>query len=399
MTENRKCVLFITPQPFFQWRGSPIRVAFNLQALSELGYEVDLLALPFGEDRRMNGVRIFRTANPFRLKDMPIGPSLWKAVYDVLIFFKAWHMIRSRKYDVLHCVEDAAAIGVPLSRLSGAMLVFEKHSDPMSYRSNAIRNLVLYLYSRIEAFSIRHSDAVICTGPGLAEKAGLIAHDIPVHHIFDIPSSLEEPSEDETRKVRESLVASSDDVLITYVGSFAVYQGIELVFGAIPLVARRCPRARFVIVGGGKQEIETRRSVLEKMGVADRVEFLGKISPDELPDTLAASDVLLSPRVAGSNTPLKLLDYLKAGGAILATDNEANRLILDETTAYFVEPDVESLAEGICLLVEDRGLRNNLAKKGMELIRTRYNFTEFKRLIGDVYEQISGTGKSRLEQG
>ena len=33
-------VLFISPQPFFQWRGSPIRVAFNLQALADEGYEV-----------------------------------------------------------------------------------------------------------------------------------------------------------------------------------------------------------------------------------------------------------------------------------------------------------------------------------------------------------------------
>ena len=34
-------ILFVSPQPFFQWRGSPIRVSFDVQALAELGFEVE----------------------------------------------------------------------------------------------------------------------------------------------------------------------------------------------------------------------------------------------------------------------------------------------------------------------------------------------------------------------
>ena len=57
---SKKRILFISPQPFFQWRGSPIRVKYNLQALSDLGYEVDLVTLPFGEDVQIDGVTIHR---------------------------------------------------------------------------------------------------------------------------------------------------------------------------------------------------------------------------------------------------------------------------------------------------------------------------------------------------
>ncbi len=56
-------VLFISPQPFFEWRGSPIRVGFNIQALSELGYRVDLLTLPIGIERDVPGVKIIRVPN------------------------------------------------------------------------------------------------------------------------------------------------------------------------------------------------------------------------------------------------------------------------------------------------------------------------------------------------
>jgi len=43
-------VLLVTPQPFFEERGTPIAVRLTARALIESGYEVDLLAFPLGED-------------------------------------------------------------------------------------------------------------------------------------------------------------------------------------------------------------------------------------------------------------------------------------------------------------------------------------------------------------
>jgi hypothetical protein len=36
MSPEMPRVLLIAPQPYFQWRGSPLRVRFNVQALAEL---------------------------------------------------------------------------------------------------------------------------------------------------------------------------------------------------------------------------------------------------------------------------------------------------------------------------------------------------------------------------
>ncbi len=392
MTANKKRILFISPQPFFQWRGSPIRVGFNLLALSELGYEVDLLTLPFGEERELPGVRVIRAPNIFGVKNIPIGPSLIKALFDLVLLIKGWSLIRRNRYDVVHGVEDAGFFGVFLAWRAGAKLIFEKHSDPGSYRKNFLRNIVMWLYTRAESFSIRHADAVIGTGPGLVEQARRVAPDKPAHHISDIPSSLEEPTEAETRRVRDQLVQTPDEVLIAYVGSFAVYQGIELIFSSIPLVHRRCPQARFIIIGGTNEEIAARRAQLAAEGAERAVTFLGKIEPDRLPNYLAASDVLLSSRIAGTNTPLKLLDYLKVGRAILATDNEANRQILDDAAALFVQPTPESFADGICRLVDDAALRGRLSAKGRALIDATYNFAEFKRRLSAVYTGIGPAG-------
>ncbi len=56
-------------------------------ALAEQGYKVDFLTLPVGDDKPIDGIRIVRVWNLFFVKNVPIGPSLIKAAFDVLLLF------------------------------------------------------------------------------------------------------------------------------------------------------------------------------------------------------------------------------------------------------------------------------------------------------------------------
>ncbi len=381
-------VLFLSPQPFFQWRGSPIRVDYNLRALSELGFEVDLVTLPFGEDRSIAGVTLHRVKNIPGLRDLPIGPSFGKLLFDAKIFLRALRLLRHNRYEVVHGVEDAGFLGVFLARRHRCLLVYEKHSDPASYRKKGLRNLVMAAYARVEAFTMRHADAVIATGPGLAEAVRRLCPGTPCHHIPDIPSSLAEADPGRVQALRASFRKDEKEVLALYVGSFAVYQGIDLLFAAIPEAIRREPRLRVLVIGGTEGEIAQRRAFLEKEGAAESVTFLGKMAPDELPSSLAAVDILLSPRISGNNTPLKLLDYLKAGRAILATDVEANRLLLDEGNAAFAPPEAGAFAEALAALAGSAEERARLARGGRHLIDTHYNFRVYRDGIAKVYRGV-----------
>ena len=381
-------VLFISSQPFFEWRGSPIRVSFNMRALTENGYDVDLLTMPIGADQQIPGMNVIRVPNVFGLKTMSIGPSLWKAIYDIFILFKAFSLSRRNTYDVIHGIEDGGFIAALVAKRRKTKLVFEKHSDPQSYKEGVLRNVVMWLYAKAESFAIRRADAVIGTGPGLIEQAKALEPRASLHVISDIPSSLVESSEDGVTAWRSKIQKNEDDVLIGYVGSFAVYQGIDLMFDAIPLVVAECKQARFVIVGGTPEEIAERKAALATQNAADAVVFLGKIPPDELPDVLASTDVLLSPRIAGKNTPLKLLDYLKAGAAIVGCDNEANRLILDDENSLLVAPESGAFAQGIVALAKDEGRRRQLSGSGRKLIDEKYNFRVFRDGLKACYEGL-----------
>ena len=382
-------VLFIASQPFFQWRGSPIRLGFDLMSLSQLGYEVEFLTLPIGEPREIPGVKIVRAPNPFHAKKISIGPSPLKLFFDFLLFWMALGRVIKRRYAVVHGVEDCGIVALVCARIGRAKMVFERHSDPASYKKKKGRgNLVLRTYAAVERFVMRHADAVIGTGPGLVENAVKVRRDGRACLIPDIPSSLEPADPESTAALRARYVRDADDIIVGYVGSFAVYQGIDLLFDAIPLVVHKVPKARFAIIGGSNDEIAACRARLEAAHCPDATTFIGFVDPDKLPSYLASFDILLSPRISGMNTPLKLLDYLKANVPIVATDCEANRLILDKTTAELTPLTPDGFANGIVRLCTDPARREALAGAGQDILRAHHSFPVFKDGLRKCYEYI-----------
>lgn len=382
-------VLFIASQPFFEWRGSPIRLGFDLMSLSQLGYDVEFLTLPIGQRREIDGVKIVRAPNPFRAKKISIGPSPLKLFFDFLLFWMALGRVLRRRYAVVHGVEDCGFIALVCARIGRARMIFERHSDPASYKKKkGLGNIVLRMYAAVERFVMRHADAVIGTGPGLVENAVKVRHDGRACLIPDIPSSLEDAKAEEVADIRAMYTHSPDDIIVGYVGSFAVYQGIDLLFESIPLVVKKVPNARFAIIGGQPAEIEGRRAELAAAGCPEAASFLGFIDPDRLPSYLASFDILLSPRISGMNTPLKLLDYLKARVPIVATDCEANRLILDKTTAELTPLTPEGFADGIVRLCKNRARREELVGSGQDILRERHSFPVFKDALRKCYEYV-----------
>lgn len=391
MTLGRR-VLFISPQPYFAWRGSSIRVKFDVQALADLGYQVDLLTIPIGQDEPSTPARVIRVWNLFGSRSISIGPSLLKLWFDLLLLVRGLVLIAGNRYQAIHGTEETGFLAWILARLNGARAVYEKHSDAASYKKGKLQNLLLNGYLAVEHFTCRHADLVICTGPGLARQAAQVAPGARIHDISDIPSSLVEPSPEQVDKAGSEMRQHPGQLLATYVGSFAVYQGIDVLFAAMPMVLEQNADLRFVVIGGSDDEIASRRQALRQAGAdTERVLFQGLIAPDKLPAYLAASDILLAPRKAGVNTPLKVLDYFKAGGAIVATDTPANRFILDSSCARLCDFSADGFARAIVSLANDPESRKTIARSGRSLYETRFNFHEFCRLLGEAYNDMLDT--------
>jgi glycosyltransferase involved in cell wall biosynthesis len=299
-------------------------------------------------------------------------------------------------YGCVHCVEEAGLIGALIKQFRGYRFVYEKHSDAASYRRGWLINLALRLYELTEALVIQRAD-VIFAGRGLVNQIRAADPAARIQTVDNIPTSRVEPHAPFVKEIRARLGITRDQMLATYVGTFAPYQGVDLLIEAIPLVVQRGQRVKFLIVGGTSAKINAKKRQLAAQGVSEAVTFLKPIHPDVAPHYLAASEILLAPRQSGRTVGTKLLDYARAGRAIVATNHASNRKILTEATGLLVPSTPEAFAEGIIRLAEDPDLRNRLAGNARRIIEGRYNYNCFIQWIKSGYAMMDFPPANRVK--
>src|SRR5215211_3845851 len=121
-------ILMISPQPFFEPRGTPISVYQRLEALSALGHEIDLVTYHVGKDVEFPNVKIHRVRKVQMIQHVRIGPSKAKILLDVLVFFKAIQLLLRKRYDVIHSHEEASFFSMFLAWIFRTHHLYDMHS-------------------------------------------------------------------------------------------------------------------------------------------------------------------------------------------------------------------------------------------------------------------------------
>jgi hypothetical protein len=125
-----------------------------------------------------------------------------------------------------------------------------------------------------------------------------------------------------------------------------------------------------------------------KMRVAEQVRFVGEQPIAALPGLIAGAEVMVSPRLGGENTPMKIYSYMDSGKPILATDIPAHSQVLPPGAAMLVPPEPEALAEGMLRLAGDAGLRARLGETARQIARDEYSAATFHRRAGEFCDAI-----------
>jgi glycosyltransferase involved in cell wall biosynthesis len=150
----------------------------------------------------------------------------------------------------------------------------------------------------------------------------------------------------------------------------------------------RVPEAHLVIVGGLEEDITRYRRRAQQLGILSRVHFLGPKPIASLDALLKRADVLVSPRVRGLNTPMKIYSYLDSGSPVLATRLRTHTQILNDHTAYLVAPNPEALGDGLAVLLNDPALRDRLAKQAKAYVQQEFTIEAAHRKLGSFYSMM-----------
>jgi glycosyltransferase involved in cell wall biosynthesis len=385
-------VLFISPQPFFEERGTPIAVLELIRVLGSLGHKVDLYTYPIGRDIEVDGLNIIRSPGGLFFKDVQPGPSYRKGILDVFLFLKTLLALFGKRYDVIHAVEEAAFFSVILKKIFRIPLIYDMDSSIPSqiYYTGFIKNsLVQRFATSLERWAIKNSSLVITVCRSLTDIVKKEFPEKPVYQIEDLPLVFEEDmvSNEVLEKVKKDLDIDGS-VVIVYTGNFEGYQGLELLINAIPHVVKKVEDVKFLLVGGEERQVNELKRKSENIGIREKVVFTGKRPLEEMPLYMGVSDMLVSPRIEGTNTPLKIYTYLKSGKPIVATNLLTHTQVLNRDIAVLTEPEPESLAEGIILLVKDRRFREEMGKKGAAYVDSISDRKRFYDKVSDVYNFI-----------
>jgi glycosyltransferase involved in cell wall biosynthesis len=379
----------IAPQPFFRPRGTPFSVLHRIRALVKGGNTVDLVTYPFGDDVLLPGLTYHRTARPPWIRDVAIGPSLRKLVLDMWLYRHAVRLLRAKSFDVLHSHEEAAFFSIHLAKRHGLLHVYDMHSSlPHQLANFRAYDLGLFraLFGWLERTVLKTCDGVIT----ICKELDVIA----LEHCGDTPHAMIENMADD-RLVFGVLEDSSPGNLqlenrsvVLYTGTFEPYQGLELLLAAFREVHEQLPRAHLLLVGGRPEEILLYQRLAQELQIEQATTFVGTVHPSRIPSFLDVADIIVSPRSAGTNTPLKIYGYLRSGVPIVATDIVSHTQTLTPGLAHLVPPTSEGLAAGIVRVLEDPAYGRRLAEEARRLGEERYSDDVYLRLVLDLYERV-----------
>jgi glycosyltransferase involved in cell wall biosynthesis len=392
----------LAPEPFFEPRGTPFSEYHRIKALGELGHHVDLVTYPIGRDVDLPNLTIFRSPRPPFVRKVRIGPSLTKAVLDTLMVFTILRRVLTTRYDAIHSHEEMGLVGVWLGKWLRIPHLYDMHSSLPQQLSNfrysrsaALRRAFFWAEDRM----VHGSQVVITICRELqdtVEQMGVGDRALLIENVMG--GDVEDAPLLSASEVRPRWGVAPDAPLILYTGTFEAYQGVDLLIDVAARIAGTHPSARVLVVGGEPAQVSEARAKAEARGAGGIMIFTGQQPAREIPAFVHACDILVSPRISGTNTPLKIYSYLRSGRPIVATDLRTHTQVLSREVARLVPPEADAFAHAVGELIDRPDERERLARAAAELATTTYSRDAYVRRTAEAYDRLIAHRGPRLQQ-
>ena len=294
--------------------------------------------------------------------DKPLLPNLG--------FLKALKFHKKKKYDLIH--------GIMASQGSAAAYLFKFFNKKIPFvltlqEGDLERNSPLdrFWQRRI----VKKADIITAISSYLAGFAKKFNKKAPV---FVVPNGVDL----EKFKKLEARSKRGEGKTIITVSRLVKKNGIDILIKAVSLLISY---VSLLIVGDGKERKKLEK-LAQKLGIKDKVRFLGSISPNEIPKYLSQADVFVRPsRSEGLGSAF--LEAMALGLPVIGSSaGGIPDFLKDGETGLICEKEnSEDLAEKIMRLLEDENLRLKLAENGRKLVEEKYNWGKIASEMEEIY--------------
>ncbi|WP_214103464.1 glycosyltransferase family 4 protein [Acrocarpospora catenulata] len=376
------------------------RVWQESTALRDAGWEVHVIC-PRGTKRDtepeavIDGIRIHR----YPLRAATGGPLGYLLEYGSAL----WHTYRLARrvgpVDVLHACNPpdlffliARALQMRRGRRARrARFVFDQHDlVPELYlsRFNRGRDLLYRLVCRVERATFRAADVVISTNESYREVAltrgGKSPDQVFVVRSAPVVERFHEVPPDESIK-------KGKPHLLCYLGVMGPQDGVDYALRALAKLRHEQGRTDWhaAFVGAG-DTFDAMVALAAELGLADCVDFTGRIPDEDLLRYLSTSDVCLSPDPLNPlndvSTMNKVMEYMAMARPIVSFELREARVSAGEAAVYAPANDEAEFAKLIALLLDDPEERRRMGELGQARVRGPLSWDNSRKALLAAYQ-------------
>ncbi|MBL8434912.1 MAG: glycosyltransferase, exosortase A system-associated [Zoogloea sp.] len=385
--------------------GYTFRTAAILREQRALGWETFHLTSPkqghcAAAHEEVDGLDFYRCPVP---PAGPAGLNEWRLIRATEQRLEA--LVRELKPDVIHAHSPVlnAIPAIRVGRRLGVPVVYEIRAfweDAAVDHGTTSEGSLRYRATRaLETWAIKRVGHVFTICEGL--RRDIVARGVAESKVTVIPNAVDvegfqlSGTPDAALKARLGLEGCT---VLGFVGSFYAYEGLDLLLDAFAALHASQPDLRVLLVGGGSQEARLKAQA-ERLGIAGKVVFTGRVPHAEVSRYYDLIDLLAYPRhsmrLTELVTPLKPLEAMAQGRIFVASDVGGHReLIRDgETGRLFVAGDAGALAATVSDMLADRRHWPAMRQAGRRFVEDVRNWRNSVRNYVSVYAALTRAGR------
>src|SRR5574338_514331 len=381
--------------------GYTFRTAAILREQRALGWETFHLTSPkqgkFAADvEDVDGLRFYRSPV---LEPGRAGISELRQIRSVEARLE--QLARELSHDVLHAHSPVlnAIPAIRVGKRLGIPIVYEIRAfweDAAVDHGTTNEGSLRYRATKaLETWALKRINHAFTICEGL--RRDIVSRGIPESKVTVIPNAVDvegfQLSGDADPTLRRKLGLEGARA-IGFVGSFYVYEGLDLLLDAFPRLLAQRPELRVLLVGGGPQDANLKAQA-ERLGILDKVVFTGRVPHSGVSRYYDQIDLLAYPRhsmrLTELVTPLKPLEAMAQGRLFVASDvGGPKELIRDgETGKLFKAGSADALADVILDMLDRHDRWPSMRAAGRRFVEEIRNWKSSVANYAPVYRRLA----------
>lgn len=362
--------------------GAEIAAYHLARNMARLGHEVTVFAASV--DRKSfieehDGMKVYRYGKSLKIE---------KAIFSFEEYCKS---IR-HDLDIVHLhftTPPGNLAAWYYSKVKRKPLVITYHGDAVPNYGRLVRRVGLRLFDRFidrrimsrAKFIISPSEYYIGEShllPKYREKIMTIPNGINLQEL-EVPYTSDE--------CKKELSLRTDEKIILFVGALISYKSPNLLVQSLPLILKKVPEAKLVLVGGGPMQNEL-ENMAKELNISDKVTFAGPVVGTKKALYFKAADIFALPSTLSSEVfPLVLLEASASRLPMVVSSLNTLRCIIEDKFNGTITKtgDINSLADAIITLLNQPDLRRQMGENAWRKVQD-YSWEKIAKVTERVYE-------------